>query len=418
MRQIRPLTEEEHLPFARIVYNAYPAFPVHTEDELRQAADRWLAEAAADPTTLIYGAFDDGVLTGGMRLFDFIMNTFGAQVPTGGLALVAVDLLHKKEHIAKDIVTFYLDHYHTRGYPFAALYPFRPDFYRQMGFGYGTKMSEYRLRPADLPAGDKRGVAFLTNTDIPAVLDCYDRYQQHTHGMMRRAESDFTRRFSNAENRAVGCWRDGQLDGYLVFTFKPGNPDNFLSNDIYVAELVYTSRDALAALFAFLRSQADQISYVVLRSQDEHFHYLFPDPRNNSGEIIRAGTFAHITNTAGVGLMYRVLDTPAAFRALADHDFGGQTLRLKLTIADSFFPSNDGSLIIAFDRGHAKLTDAAAHDAEIRLDVAAFSSLLLGVVPFKTLHTYGLAEISDPSHLATVNRIFLTDEPPMCLTAF
>lgn len=35
---------------------------------------------------------------------------------------------------------FYLRHYRERGTPLTALYPFRPDFYRSMGFGFGTKV--------------------------------------------------------------------------------------------------------------------------------------------------------------------------------------------------------------------------------------------------------------------------------------
>ena len=59
-----------------------------------------------------------------------------------------------------------------------------------------------------------------------------------------------------------------------------------------------------------------------------------------------------------------------------------------------------------------------AHDVEIRLDVAEFSPLLLGVVSFRSLYLYGLAEISDTGYLETINRLFLADARPICLTAF
>lgn len=37
------------------------------------------------------------------------------------------------------------------GLALSALYPFRPDFYGRMGYGYGTKKAEYQLRPEAFP---------------------------------------------------------------------------------------------------------------------------------------------------------------------------------------------------------------------------------------------------------------------------
>ena len=54
----------------------------------------------------------------------------------------------------------------------------------------------------------------------------------------------------------------------------------------------------------------------------------------------------------------------------------------------------------------------------IQLDVADFSSLVLGAVGFKTLHAYGLAKLSDPEALDQVDRLFHTEARPRCVTAF
>ncbi len=107
-----------------------------------------------------------------------------------------------------------------------------------------------------------------------------------------------------------------------------------------------------------------------------------------------------------------------SFARLREHNFGGQTCPVKITIADSFFPANAGSLVVQFSDGKASLGEEAAHDVEVRLDMAEFSSLLLGIVSFRSLYLYGLAELSDPTYLETINRLFLTPTKPICLTAF
>ena len=85
---------------------------------------------------------------------------------------------------------------------------------------------------------------------------------------------------------------------------------------------------------------------------------------------------------------------------------------------DSFFKENEGSTLIHFVNGKPHLKDKGRHDVEIHLDVSDFSSLIMGVVNFKTLFEYRLAEISDTNYLGTVNTIFITEEKPKCTTLF
>ena len=52
------------------------------------------------------------------------------------------------------------------------------------------------------------------------------------------------------------------------------------------------------------------------------------------------------------------------------------------------------------------------------LDVASFSSLITGAVDFKSLYRYGLADISASRYVDTINKLFLTEEKPICTTPF
>ncbi len=62
--------------------------------------------------------------------------------------------------------------------------------------------------------------------------------------------------------------------------------------------------------------------------------------------------------------------------------------------------------------------DDAPSDVEVRLDISEFSSLLMGSVGFRKLHTFGLAEISDDRYIDTVDRLFRVWEKPTCVTRF
>lgn len=423
MSDIRHLTAEGIRDFANIAINAYPGFKINTEEGRQRLIDRLVEAQEHIPVVHLYGLYRDEQLVGGMRLHDFRMNMLGVEVGAGGVGMVAVDLLHKKEHVAKELIAFFLQHYRQQGVPLALLYPFRPDFYYAMGFGYSTKISQYRFRPAALrKGGSKAHVRFLTAEDKDALMDCYHRYQAATHGMIVRHPPEWDSWFTNLglERRLVGYVDDGRVEGYILFGFKArpvgmNATESPLRNDLVIREFVVTGREALGELLAFLSSQADQVDRIVLTTTNETFHHLLSDPRNEAETLIPS--VYHESNVQGVGLMARVLDVQGMFRALASHDFNGQNLRLRLTIRDSFLPENDGSVLIAFQHGRATLPESGPYDAEIVLDVAEFSSLLMGAVDFQRLYDCNLAEISDPAYVSQVSRLFAAPKP-ICLTDF
>jgi predicted acetyltransferase len=408
---VRPLRDEELPEFVRIAKAAYPGATMSPDDlleRLRRTAND------ADPAIAAFGAFRDEQLVGVMRLFDFTMSFHGTMLPVGGVGFVGVDLLHKKRHVAKDLIAAYLRHYRERGATLAALYPFRPDFYRQMGFGYGTPINSYRLRAAAFPAGPRDHLRHLSRADAPAILACHNRYVARTHGMFVRGEALMSRMLESPERRVVAYCAGDEVQGYLIYGFERGG--NFIDNALEIVELIYEHPAALRELCAFIRVQADQCERVVWITHDDQMHHLVHDPRNGSNRLIPS--VYHETNAQGVGLMYRLIDAPGFFRALAGHRFGGESLVLAIDLRDSFLPEQAGELVVRFADGRPTLDPTARPDARIGLSVEDLSALVMGSVDFRTLQRYGLAEIDDPGYSGTVQRLFLSEARPICLTAF
>jgi len=414
--EIKPLAEQDYEAFVSISGNAYPAFKIASEADRQRLIQR-LHARNDDPISHVYGLYRDGALLGGMILFDFTMQLLSVKAPVGGVGMIGVDLLHKKEKVAYELVQFFLQYYRARGVALATLYPFRPDFYRRMGFGTGAQISQYRVRPADLPPGSPREhLVYLRADDKQLLRACYNRCLSRTHGLMEKSDLELSSMFDNVENRIIAYRRGDDVLGYMVFTFTSGHAQNFTINDLIVKELFYETPAALAELFAFLHSQADQVRRVIFHTQDEDFYHALRDPRNETGNMVPQ--VSHETSTQGVGIMYRVIDMPGLFRLLAGHDFGGQSCRLKLTVRDSFFPENSGSSTVCFSRGRPEIVDGGQHDVEVGLDVADFSSLIMGSARFRSLYNYGLADISEPSAVDTIDRLFRTEAKPVCTTPF
>lgn len=418
MYTIRKLeSEQEFIQFADIAGNAYPGFKIQTQEEKKTFIENAMKAQRDNPYVKFYGVFEDEGLYGGMRYHDFKMKFLSAKIKVGGVGLVAVHLLHKKEKIAKEIITEFINHYRNEGASMVMLYPFRPDFYKKMGFGFGTSMNQYKVKPCNLPKGNsKSNISFIKIEEANKLLECYTRVYEKTNGLIEKYERDFILIFKNPRLKVVAFKKENEVQGYMSFEFKSGSDKSSMINDIIVNDLVFENSEALSEMMTFLNSQSDQIRYVVFNLQDEDFRFLLDDPRNDADNLF--APVYHECSIQGTGIMYRVVNIRSLIDNLKDHNFNNETLRLKITIRDSFIKDNDGSYILDFINGAVKVTSEQEYDAEISLDIADFSSLITCAVSFKSLYKYGRVTISKNEYLDKINRIFSTASKPVCMTVF
>ncbi|UCG62496.1 MAG: GNAT family N-acetyltransferase [Candidatus Zixiibacteriota bacterium] len=411
-----PFTDIEK--FIDILADAYPGIGITTPEDKKRVKERF-RKRSKDKRMSWWGVYRGSELLGGAIFYDFTMNFFGNKVLAGGLGTVCVSLVHKKEHVARDLMRFYLRHYRKREATFSVLWPFRPDFYKQMGCGLGSTNHVYKVKPADLPRGkSKKNVRFLGKADMKALNDCYNRYVDRHTGMIEETLVNRKIRFDlSKETKFVGVEKKGRIEGYMIFSFVRGNAANFVDNHIKVSEMIYETPEALSELMTFLHTQADQINRIIFHTDDPDFYHYVKDPRNDSGNL--AEPVYHESHVSGVGIMFRVLNTRQIFGILEKHNFNGQTLRLKLNVRDSFLRENNSSLVIHFEDGRPFLkTKNAAADVTLELNIADFSSLILGAVGLRSLFQYGFARISKPDYLNRLHRLFATEEKPICTTSF
>jgi predicted acetyltransferase len=413
---IKKLASDDLPNFQQIAIKAYPVMlPDDFSPEAQQAwLDRMKMSHEKNPFINYYGCYKNAKLVGGMIYFDFKMTLFDHLVDVGGIGLVCVDLLHKKEHVAKNIVKAFHDHYYARGVTITALYPFRPDFYAAMGYGLGKKMNRYRFKPKSLPKSNKNHIVKLSMSDIQITKECFNRYALKTHGMIQTDEKTIERLLT--KQNVIGYKLNDELQGLLAFSFKRVDPDNFILQDLIIEELIYENSQALRELLTYLHSQADQVRNMLFHTQDDYFHYLLRDPRNGGKKIFLT---SQESNVQGLGIMYRIINVRKLFTDLSAFNFRNQSVKLLLILKDDFLKDNDGELLLRFNKGKCSVMDNINDfDVEIRLKIADFSSVFMGVVPFKKLYNLGLAQISNVEYLNTINRLFDTELPPITTQQF
>ncbi|WP_240252392.1 GNAT family N-acetyltransferase [Ferdinandcohnia quinoae] len=415
MRSIRKLSTDEIPLFADIAINAYPGTTQNTKEFRERFVSNLLFIQEQEDSIDLFGLFLGDKLVGGMRVHYYQMNLFSKIVNIGGVGLVAVDLIHKKEKVAKDLICFFIEYFRERDVTLVSLYPFNPEFYKKMGFGPGTKINQYQVEPSSFPKADsKEGVRFLQPSDQQQILACYNRYALTKHGLFLKTDFDLNNIFKNPDNKVIGYFYNNQLEAYLVFNFEK-SVDNFLINNIVVKELITETPTSLMKICGFLQNQADQIRRVIINTQDDSLDFLVQDARNGTDHLIPS--VYHETNTSGTGVMYRIIQVRKFLENMNGFNFNNQSCLFKLTVVDSLYEETT-SLIIQVDRGKLSFPEIEKFEFEITLDVAYFSSLFMGVIDPNRLYQYGKLKISEPAYLGRFNELFRNHERPFCLTAF
>ncbi|MFX1514343.1 MAG: enhanced intracellular survival protein Eis, partial [Promethearchaeota archaeon] len=262
--------------------------------------------------------------------------------------------------------------------------------------------------PKGLPRTSKKHVNYLEIKDIKLVTDCFNRCASSRYGLMLRSEDRFDRIFQR--NYVVGYKKNGHVLGYVVFHFQ--DKENYLRYNLTIEELIYETPEALSEILTFLNTQQDQINKVVFNTPDNNFYLLLSDPRSRENKSLFLNS--QETNISGVGAMYRVINVPEFFLNLNTHNFGDQTLKLRIDIQDSFLMENNRSILIHFKNGKPNvIEDSDDYEVSISLDIARFSSMVMGAISFKKLYSYSLVEISKTEFIDSINKVFLCEEPPM-----
>lgn len=410
---IRKLQEDELKDFARLSINAFSV-----EGSSEEAENGYLEFLNMVHNSIkeqhIYGVFRDEQLVGGMRMIDYKMNVRNKLVDIGGAAGVATDLLHKREKVAKDLIEYFIRYYRENGAVMTVLYPFRADFYKRMGFGFGTEIREYKIKPSEFPKGSSKAkLVYMDGIDRNLLKACYKRFAEKHNGMTMKVGQDYFRLFYEGNNRIV-AYKEGDLvKGYINFTFK--NECN--THNMVINEFIYENKEALKELCTFLHDQADQINRVIIKTQDDNLHYLFKNPSN--GQYMQVYDMAEtVISEVAVGMMYRVINVKRMFELLDDKCFGDCELKVKLSVKDDLIKENNDTLILHFLGGKVTVVPNGEYEVEVSLDIDNFSSMLMGAVNFSRLYSLDLIEIDKEDYIEKISRIFALNAKPMCTSTF
>ena len=408
---IRFVQSEEEAQLAR---NVITGFPSKTPEALLH---NMAGELKKPEEGRYLGCFDDnGNLIGSSLLMDFEVNVRGKLMEMGGTAYVSTNFLHKKEHVAKNLIRVGLGAFAKTGRTVAALHPFNPAFYRKMGFGYCNETMMYSPKPQYIRSyGDKSCLSYARPEEEEEILEFYRNYAKKTHGATIHSFMDRHRIFDMPY--VVVCRREGRITGYLTFEFVEVDHYTDMYHDLAVRELVCEDMETMKQILTFFASQTDQIERVRIYTYEEDFHMLFTNP--DSGENRAFDGAIQEIGRKNMGYMFRILDVKKYF-ALQNHCErpARREFTMELQVEDDFMEENNTSVLLRVQGDKVLLTKDREPDVVLKTGIADLSSLVMGAIPLSSFLWTERMELSNRSYGQDIQNAIGWSEKPKNYTYF
>lgn len=390
--------------YVDLVRDAYPLFATERETMV----DRFRSILIGGYPQLL-GAFEpDGRMVGTYAHFAFAATILGRGLPATGLGMVGTALDRKKNKVALAIVRDFVRRSRRGGAPLSFLYPFRHDFYAQMGWGPVGESRQHALPPAAFPLHAERTSVRQVREPGWEVLD-----RIHRQATGRRGSLGLSRHALRWKGQLTASPLTflvdgpGGPEGYLLarFTKRADLPDLF-KYDLEVSEMEWTTPRALRAFLGFLSSQRDQVVEVILDwPADGHLDAVLHDPARRN--VIALRNHQAPGPQVAMGVMLRLEDPQTAF---AVRPYAGrEALRLEVATRDPL--RDDAAIRFQADLRGVEAAGTRLARAALETDLATLSRLWAGSLRVSEAMEFGIATVAPLAAVETLERLLAVPAP-------
>ena len=405
--QIRPAGDNDKRTIAQLWGHAFPG--ERTIEERIRALEDGKPYGGIDVT---FAAELRGRIVGAFRAYKMAESLNGTLLPMMGLAAVAVSPDARRRGIARTMCRHALMHARERGDFVSVLYPFRPAFYRSLGWGLVGELHSYRFRPESLSLDDHSlNVRLAHLDDHDGIAACYDRIARRSNGPILRTPYAWKNLFMDPATHAVVHEQDG-IKGYAVLTYGKGHTREV--RPLIVRELLAESKEAYCGMLGWLSEQRDLWREIRYDARvEELFAFRLTEPRPPGERHARSlwDPNARVIR----GPMLRIVNVQ---EALARRGYDPEIqLVLHLTLHDSEIDDNHGECRVVFEKGRATVArwNGGQADAVLSTGIASLSQIFAGEISPTQAALLGGTEVKGKVELldrlfATMEKFWLFDE--------
>lgn len=300
-----------------------------------------------------FGTFDGDQLVARMVTREYHSWFGGSEVPTGGIAGVAVTAERRGENLLDELFRTVLDDgLQARGEAVSTLFCTAPGIYRKFGYELLASYDEVEV-PSSALAGVRPGGGVRTRratpADFDAVREVYDVWAAGQNGPLTRRGPSFPTDAAGFIDAFTGVTvavdQAGEVVGFASWERGRGYGD---ASTLEVSDLLALSADAYRALWRVLASFGSVVGQVrICTSGDDVARLFLPSPH---WKVVDRSPY-----------MLRVHDVPGAFAA-RDWPVDGE---VSFHVAGDHVGTTNGAWRLVIEEGRATCTRAAESDGPV-----------------------------------------------------
>ncbi len=265
------------------------------------------------------------------------------------------------------------------GHAFAVLMPIYAGLYLPSGFAFCYLRHRYEVPAKYLRAWLPK--YSFTVEEVPlenaanALAPLYEKYIKHFNGAALRDSFAWQKLLAVHAGEEVKCAlarKEGEAQGYILYQKQPGRLEI-----VEEASLDAEAKHALLLRAAELAEPEDEVSYAA--AEDDLTYLYFPQQR--------------LSGKTEPFMMARCLNVKAALQALVPAANLPRT-SFTLRIEDAFIAENRLTLRLALAPASLKTEEERGGEADINMDIAAFTQLYFGVFSVDELQRAGRVQIA------------------------
>jgi predicted acetyltransferase len=338
-------------------------------------------------------AIEDDRIAGALKSLPFTQHMGGAALPMFGLAAVGVAPWARRRGVARILCENALRAAFDRRDAVSALYPFRPSFYRRLGWALVGELHTYRFMPEHLADTGDPEVRIASDAEMPAVEVCYARAAERSNGLIDRDPARWKLHLDRSGAHVFAARTGGTVDGYAILIY--GSARSAERRPLFIRELVTVEDSAYRRLLGFLSRQRDlwrRIRYDA--TPDERFDHRLSDPRPPGYGTART-LWAETARTLR-GPMFRVVHVESAF-TLRRQWGPAPAFDFILTVADPQLPDNNGPWLVSYDGSRVTVRAAVGEEnrtgTRLEVDAPTLAELYAGELSPTAAQQLGTARI-------------------------
>ena len=349
-------------------------------------------EGELDPGdgALRYIAEVDGEVVGSFKVHRYRIHRFGTELDCAGVASVGIRPMFRSSGYGSQMMRWSLRELKSQGFPIAALYPFRGNYYRKFGYEFCGSRWQIRCPMGRFPHFESAMPARRLPVEEVFQLDsCYREFIREVNGANLRTQAQWHQRMGRGAPLiyVVG----DPIEAYIWTSMEGG-----FWEDLAIGEIGWSTVRGYESIMAFLRGLAINRSALV-----------WSEPMEGPfvSRLLDQGAEVTLHRPA----MYRILDVPGVLeRTTSPVDDV-----VVLEVDDADLPENSGRWV--WNLGpEGTVVEKTSDEPDLSGSIGAMTQAYLGEPSVERLVSCGAMQVSD---LDRVSYLF-PPSPVMCTEFF